>query len=125
MNKHEFVTSVVFNKQLVNVGIDDNGQTYFIEYTDKDGKLVEACVGSYETDYMYFIEHTLAPDIITKDLCEHVSDQPRWNCSYAESHGFCYCCPNNYSKEDWEFRQSQQAKLTQVLEEYMKRYEEN
>jgi len=118
MKKEEFVTSLVYNGQLVNVGIDDAGQTYFIEYVDSKGNLVEDCVGSYTTNYMDYIEHQLTPVIIPTGLCEY-KDNPtiEWECPHAYSRGFCNRCPKCYTKERWYSILERQRKTAELLDE--------
>lgn len=45
MKQDEYIKTIVYNDRMINIGLDDAGQTYFIEYVE-DGELKEACVGS-------------------------------------------------------------------------------
>lgn len=45
MKKEEFVESIFFNGKLVNIGLDDASQSYFIEYVDDRGNLNEESAG--------------------------------------------------------------------------------
>lgn len=55
MKQEEYIKTIVYNGKMINLGIDDAGQTYFIEYLNEDGMLEEECVGSYCTDYEDYI----------------------------------------------------------------------
>lgn len=51
MKAEEYIKTVVFNNRMINIGLDDYGQSYFIEYLDDEGNLKEeSCYGycSYE-----------------------------------------------------------------------------
>lgn len=63
-NENEtYICSVICNKTMVNVFLDDYGQQYFYQYVDKEtGKLVEVSCGSYQTEYLEQIEHDLNYD---------------------------------------------------------------
>ena len=39
MKQEEYIKTIVYNGQMINLGNDDHGQTYFLEYAE-DGKLV-------------------------------------------------------------------------------------
>ena len=52
MKPEEYVKTIVVYGKMVNVGMDDYGQCYFIEYLNEDtGELVEVGCGSYNSDY--------------------------------------------------------------------------
>lgn len=72
MRKEEYIETIVFNGQMINVGIDDYGQTYFLEYINKDGELVEDCVGAYETDYKSYIESVFGEPTLNCDIIDDV-----------------------------------------------------
>lgn len=56
MKKEEYIETVVLNGKMYNVGIDDYGQQYFIEYIDIHGKLVEFGCGAYNPYYLDVID---------------------------------------------------------------------
>lgn len=105
MKDEEFVTCVVFNNKHINVGLDDAGQTYFIQYTDDNGEDIEECVGSYEVDYMRYIEWRFgSPDMCSmyKDIeyDQKLSyDNIPNECKNKSKYGFCDRCP--YQDYDW------------------------
>lgn len=108
MKKEEFIESIFFNGKLVNVGLDDAGQSYFIEYVDDHGDLNEESVGSYNADYKGYIEYTLG----TPDLCEKhqeicwgqnlsKNNVPK-KCPHPHKYGYCDRCP--YQDYEWYVR---------------------
>ena len=57
MRREDYVETVIYNGQMINVGIDDYGQCYYLEFVDKNtGKLTEVGCGTYNSDYMGEIE---------------------------------------------------------------------
>ena len=56
MTDKEYVTSYVIGDRLVNVGLDDYGQCYFIEWAD-NGELKQDSCGSYNHNYKEYIEY--------------------------------------------------------------------
>lgn len=108
MKKEEFIESIFFNGKLVNVGLDDAGQSYFIEYVDDQGNLNEESAGSYNTNYKGYIEYTLG----TPDLCEKhqeicwgqnlsKNNVPK-KCPHPHKYGYCDRCP--YQNYEWYVR---------------------
>ena len=51
MKQEEYVKTIVVYGKMVNIGMDDYGQQYFIEYVDNNGDLVEVGCGAYNFDY--------------------------------------------------------------------------
>ena len=51
MKQEEYVKTIVVYGKMVNVGMDDCGQQYFIEYVNDSGELVEIGCGAYNHDY--------------------------------------------------------------------------
>lgn len=51
MKRDEYIETVVYKGHMVNVGIDDAGQQYFLEYVDKAGNLQEVGCGAYNVSY--------------------------------------------------------------------------
>lgn len=108
MKKEEFVESIFFNGKLVNVGLDDAGQSYFIEYVDKNGILRESSIGSYNTDYMEYIEYLFGnPNMCEKhkEICldQNLSKNnvPK-KCPHPHIYGYCDRCP--YQDYEWYIR---------------------
>lgn len=51
MKQEEYVKTIVVYGKMVNIGMDDYGQQYFIEYVNDRGELVETGCGAYNHDY--------------------------------------------------------------------------
>ena len=108
MEKEEFIESIFFNGKLVNVGLDDAGQSYFIEYVNDRGELKEESVGSYNTNYKGYIEYVFG----TPDLCEKnqeiycIQNLSKNNipkkCPHPHKYGYCDRCP--YQDYEWYVR---------------------
>ena len=52
MKREEYVESIVYNGQMVNIGVDDAGQQYFFEFMNKKGELEEVGCGAYNGNYL-------------------------------------------------------------------------
>lgn len=50
MKQEEYVKTIVIYGKMLNVGIDDYGQQYFLEYVDDNGELQEIGCGAYNSD---------------------------------------------------------------------------
>lgn len=89
MKKEEYVKTIVVNGHMVNVGLDDCGQTYFLEYVNDKGELVEDCVGAYETNYESYAEGIFEiPEHCEHfktcgDMCEHGDKSYCYRCKYS------------------------------------------
>jgi hypothetical protein len=51
MKQEEYVKTIVVYGKMVNVGMDDPGQQYFLELTNDEGELIEVGCGAYNTDF--------------------------------------------------------------------------
>lgn len=56
MKSEEYVTTVVFNGKMINIGLDDFGQCYFIEFLDDNGQLVQEACYNFCSSYLDYIE---------------------------------------------------------------------
>ena len=50
MKQEEYVKTIVIYGKMINVGIDDYGQQFFLEYVDDNGELQEIGCGAYNSD---------------------------------------------------------------------------
>ena len=50
MKRDEYVKTIVVYGKMVNIGIDDYGQQYFIEFVNENGELTEVGCGAYNFD---------------------------------------------------------------------------
>lgn len=51
MKREEYVKTIVVYGKIVNVGMDDYGQQYFIEYLNDNGEITEIGCGAYNDNY--------------------------------------------------------------------------
>lgn len=68
MKREEYVKTIVVYGKMVNVGIDDYGQCYFIEFVNDKGELQEVSCGTYN----YEIEETAKAVIDHRRLCMEI-----------------------------------------------------
>lgn len=88
MKATEYIKTIVYNGHMINIGLDDNGQQYFLEYVDENKHLVEVGCGSYNTDYQYEIEHLFG--FYTQCVAYGLGP-----CEQYFAHGYCHNCPYN------------------------------
>lgn len=90
MKPEEYIKTLNYHGQLVNLGLDDYGQQYFFEYAEGD-EIKEAGCGTYCEDYFWIIENILGEP----EYCEQYP--PAQPCSYehCHDHGYCSRCPYN------------------------------
>lgn len=50
MKQEEYVKTIVIYGKMINVGMDDYGQQFFLEYVDDNGELQEVGCGAYNSD---------------------------------------------------------------------------
>lgn len=100
MKQEEYVRTVVVGNTLIPVGLNDGGQTYFFEYLDTNGALVEECCGSYNTDYMGYIEYKFGdPSRDCKYFKEQSEKDEKTNCNHRCEYGYCAKC--EYENVEW------------------------
>lgn len=51
MKPQEYVNTIVVYGKMVNIGIDDYGQQYILEYVNDEGKIVLVECGAYNINY--------------------------------------------------------------------------
>ena len=51
MKQSEYFKTIVVYGKMVNVGVDDTGQQFFLEYVNDRGELVEVGCGAYNSNY--------------------------------------------------------------------------
>ena len=68
MKTNEYVKTIVVYGKMVNVGIDDAGQQYFIEFVNANGELVEMGCGAYNFDYEDVAKHATDPDRYSREI---------------------------------------------------------
>ena len=68
MKTSEYVKTIVVYGKMVNVGMDDAGQQYFIEYVNANGELAEMGCGSYNFDYEDVAKYATDPDRYSREI---------------------------------------------------------
>lgn len=90
-NNTQFIESVKIGDHLVNVYLDDAGQSYILEYLDsKTKEIKEVGCGTYNSDYQYVIEEILGNPL----ECPHypLTKAKNETCEYKNQFGYCYKC---------------------------------
>lgn len=52
MKQKEYVKTIVVYDKMINIGMDDYGQQYFIEFVNSKGELEQVGCGAYNFDYI-------------------------------------------------------------------------
>lgn len=115
MKRDEYIKTIVFNGNMINLGLDDAGQTYFIEYAE-DGELKEECVGSYVCDYEDYIEWRFGDPAINCPVYNEVTTSETECCTYHNK-SMCLECRKFYNDVDWAELQERRESLRKYLEE--------
>ena len=116
MIKEEFVKHITYNNIEIDIGIDDYGQTYFIEYTDENGNLQQECVGAYVTDYMNYIEYRFGKPEKNCPIYSIVKTSETECCGVTDK-GFCTNCRKFYNDIEYELVKNRRKQLEEVLKE--------
>ena len=116
MDKNEFVKHIIYNNIEIDIGIDDYGQTYFIEYIDNNGKVHQECVGAYVTDYMNYIEYRFGTPEKNCPIYSIVRTSDTECCGVADK-GFCTNCRKFYTDITYEHIEKRRKQLEEVLKE--------
>ena len=115
MKQEEYIKTIVYNDQMINLGLDDFMQTYYIEYAE-NGKLKEECVGSYITDYESYVEYRFGiPEIHCPIYNDVVITDTECCTSYVG--GFCDKCRKRWNNVDYAAWQKRQEEFAKWLEE--------
>lgn len=100
MNKDEYIKTIVYNGRMINIGIDDYGQTYFLEYLE-DGELKEECIGAYVTDYENYIEWRFGKPEINCPIYATVITS-NTECCTNQNKILCSKCRKSYNNIEYE-----------------------
>ena len=102
-NNIQFIESISYNKKIINIYLDDAGQSYILEYLNDKGELVETGLGSYNNNYMWCIEELFGDPLIN---CPHYNTikVKNKNCNYKNKFGFCHKCW--FEDMNWHMRQN-------------------
>lgn len=91
MLRNEYIDSFAFGDTLVNIGMDDNGQSYFLEWAC-NGELKQLSCGGYYTNYKEVAEYEFGDP--ERD-CPYYKDRNMGmgDCPYNKNYGYCANCP--------------------------------
>ena len=100
MKKDEYITTLVINGKCIPVGLNDAGQSYFIEYVDGAGNLVEECCGSYNTDFIGYVEYKFGKPEVDCEYYKTMELRPiDEDCPNNLKYGYCDKC--KFQKREW------------------------
>ena len=114
MKQSEYIKTIVYNDRMINLGLDDYGQTYFIEYVE-DGELVEELIGPFFYDYEYYIEWRFGDPAINCPIYDVMVTSETEHCM-GRGRAFCSECRKAYTDTAW----AELQKRRKELEEYFK-----
>lgn len=118
MKQEEYIKTIVYNGRMINLGQDDYGQTYIIEYLE-DGEIKEECVGAYVTDYEDYIEYRFGnPEINCPIYNEVVTTDTE--CCEKQNKSLCLKCRKRWNDVDYVAWQKRQEEFAKWLEEQKK-----
>lgn len=115
MKQYEYIKTIIYNNRMINIGHDDYGQTYFIEYIE-DGKLEEECIGSYISDYEDYIEWRFGEPETNCPIYDSVVTSS-YECCTQKNRAFCSKCRKAHTDIDYEAWQERNKELEKWLEE--------
>lgn len=115
MKQEEYIKTIIYNDHMINIGIDDAGQTYIIEYAE-DGQLKEECVGAYVMDYEGYIEYKFGiPEINCPIYNDVVTTDTECCTNYTGA--FCDKCRKAWSDLAYAAWKKRQEEFKKWLEE--------
>ena len=115
MRQDEYIKSIAYNDRMINLGLNDAGQTYFIEYLE-DGELVEECVGAYITDYEDYIEWRFGNPEINCPIYNDVVTTDTKCCTKLDK-SLCFKCRKRWNDIDYAAWQKRNEEFKKWLEE--------
>lgn len=118
MKPEEYVKTIIYNNQLIVLGLSDAGQTYIIEYVE-DGELKEECVGAYVTDCEDYIEYRFGNPEINCPIYNDVVTTDTEHCTKLDK-SLCLKCRKRWNDVDYAAWQKRQEEFTKWLEEQKK-----
>lgn len=115
MKQEEYIKTIVYNGRMINLGQDDYGQTYIIEYLE-DGELKEECVGAYVLDYEDYIEYRFGDPEINCPIYNDVVTTDTECCTKLDK-AFCLKCRKSWNNVDYAAWQKRTEEFAKWLEE--------
>ena len=116
MKQEEYIKTIVYNGINIDVGLDDYGQSYFIEYTE-NGQLQTECVGTYVFDYEDYIEWRFGNPEINCSIYNDVVTTDTECCTQLDK-AFCTKCLKSWNDVDYAAWQKRQEEFKKWLEEH-------
>ena len=93
MLRNEYVETLILDKKMINVGIDDSGQCYFVEWVDDTGELRQEGCGTYNFNYKEYAEYKFGnPEIDCPYYNEMNNSSNPENCKNGKDFGYCNKC---------------------------------
>ena len=115
MKQEEYIKTIVYNDHMINIGLDDYGQSYFIEYLE-DGQLQTECVGPYVADYEDYIEWRFGIPEINCHIYSSVVTTDTERCA-VPYRPFCDKCRKRWNDVDYAAWQKRNEEFEKWLEE--------
>lgn len=115
MKREEYIKTIVYNGNMINIGIDDAGQTYLIEYVE-DGQLKEECVGSYIMGYEDYVEWRFGEPEINCSIYNSVVTTDTERCAIPYK-PFCDKCRKRWNDVDYAALQKRREEFAKWMEE--------
>ena len=115
MKQEEYIKTIIYNDHMINIGLDNNGQTYFIEYVE-NGQLKEECIGAYISDYEDYIEWRFGIPEINCHIYNDVVTTDTECCTKLDK-AFCNKCRKSWNDVDYAALQKRREEFAKLLEE--------
>lgn len=115
MRQDEYIKTITYNGIRIDVGLNDAGQTYFIEYLEND-ELKEECVGPYVADYEDYIEWRFGRPEINCPIYHDVTTTTTECCPSANK-SLCFKCRKSYTDIAWAESKIRKAEFAKFLKE--------
>ena len=116
MKQNEYIKTIIYNRCMINVGISDAGQTYFLEYLE-DGQLQTECVGPYVADYEDYIEWRFGRPEINCPIYHEVVTTDTECCDTLDK-SLCLKCRKRWNNIDYAAWQKRNEEFAKWLEEH-------
>ena len=116
MTSDEFVKHIIYNNIEIDIGLDDAGQTYFIEYKDDNGNLHTECVGAYIQGYMDYIEYRFGKPEINCPIYHQIKTSETESCRTINK-SFCTSCRKFFNDLAWEAKERRNREFEKWLKE--------
>ena len=78
MDSNDYIKTLMVNGKEIKLGMNDYGQCYFIEWEDAEGKIQDASLGTYNSDYMeevYYMFDPVYKELMRKSFRGELTDE--------------------------------------------------